>query len=95
MNDWWSRLTYTLSGFGGLFSGSGILGFFGDFSVYEWGFLIGLIASVSLGVMTYRLNRREQMKRTRILERYFSHHSISEHDIENIVKVTEQSPKDL
>lgn len=27
MNDWWSRLTYALSGFGGLFSGSGILGF--------------------------------------------------------------------
>lgn len=95
MNDWWSRLTYALSGFGGLFSGSGILGFFGDFSVYEWGFLVWLIASVSLGVMTYRLNRREQMKRTRILERYFSRHPISERDIENIVKVTEQSPKDL
>ncbi|EOY8494192.1 TPA: potassium channel protein [Providencia stuartii] len=95
MNDLYSRLSYTFSGFGGFFSGSGILGFFGDFSIYEWGFLIGLIASISLGVMTYQLNRREQMKRTRILERYFSRHPISERDIENIVKVTEKSPKDL
>ncbi|MTC61011.1 potassium channel protein [Providencia rustigianii] len=95
MSDWYSRLSYTLSGFGSFFSGSGILGFFGDFSLYEWGFLAGLIASISLGVLTYRLNRREQIKRTRILERYFSRHPITERDIQNIVRVTEQSPKDL
>ncbi|MDD9341758.1 MAG: potassium channel protein [Providencia heimbachae] len=95
MSEFYSKLTYALSVISGFFSGSGFLGFFGDFSIYEWGFLAGLMASVSLGILTYRLNKREQMKRTRILERYFDRHPVSEKDVTNIIKASAQSPKDL
>lgn len=95
MGEWYSKLTYTLSAISGFFSGTGILGFLGDFSIYEWGFLAGLIVSISLGVLTYRLNRREQIKRTRILERYFAKHPVTEKDVRNIVKASAQSPKDI
>ncbi|MEX9781108.1 MULTISPECIES: potassium channel protein [Providencia] len=91
MGEWYSKLTYTLSAIGGFFSSSGFLG---DFSVYEWGFLAGLVASISLGVMTYRLNRREQMKRTRILAK-IARYSVNGKDVESIIKASVQSPKDL
>ncbi|EAT9988589.1 hypothetical protein SB01_22465, partial [Salmonella enterica] len=34
----------------------------------DWGFIIGVAFSIILGVLTYRLNKREQMKRTKILQ---------------------------
>ncbi|MCW7550918.1 phage holin family protein [Photorhabdus sp. APURE] len=50
------------------YGSAGLVAFFAGLSLYEWGFLIGVFASVALGIMTYLLNRREQMKRTRILQ---------------------------
>ncbi|MEJ4015732.1 hypothetical protein RPM93_25810, partial [Salmonella enterica subsp. enterica serovar Oranienburg] len=37
-------------------------------SLQDWGFIIGVAFSIILGVLTYRLNKREQMKRTKILQ---------------------------
>ncbi|MGU6928307.1 hypothetical protein ACV2FZ_23595, partial [Salmonella enterica subsp. enterica serovar Cubana] len=42
--------------------------FFASLSLQDWGFIIGVAFSIILGVLTYRLNKREQMKRTKILQ---------------------------
>ncbi|MDE9435328.1 hypothetical protein KKI95_05080 [Xenorhabdus bovienii] len=57
--DKYSHATYACASTTAIFSG---------FSLYEWGFLLGAFASISLGILTYRLNRREQVKRTLILK---------------------------
>jgi hypothetical protein len=41
---------------------------FASLSLQDWGFIIGVAFSITLGVLTYRLNKREQMKRTKILQ---------------------------
>ncbi|MBP6518327.1 hypothetical protein [Shewanella sp.] len=56
-----SRLTYFFATVGAFFSG---------FTLYEIGFLFGLIVSVVLGVLNYLLNRRSQQKRTEIWADY-------------------------
>lgn len=53
------------------YGSAGLLAFFASLSLQEWGFLIGVAFSILLGVLTYRLNRREQMKRTQILQDIF------------------------
>lgn len=58
MNDSYSNATCWLAG---------ISAFFAGLTLQDWGFIIGLPVSIALGVLTYRLNRREQMKRTQIL----------------------------
>ncbi|MDE9445193.1 hypothetical protein KKJ04_06140 [Xenorhabdus bovienii] len=57
--DKYSHATYACASITAIFSG---------LSLYEWSFLLGAFASISLGILTYQLNRREQMKRTLILK---------------------------
>ncbi|OCC86952.1 hypothetical protein [Shigella sonnei] len=47
---------------------AGLAAFFASLSLQDWGFIIGVAFSIILGVLTYRLNKREQMKRTKILQ---------------------------
>jgi len=47
---------------------AGLAAFFASLSLQDWGFIIGVAFSIALGVLTYRLNRREQMRRTKILQ---------------------------
>jgi len=61
MNELNSKLTYFFAAVGAFFSG---------FTLYEVGFLVGLIASVVLGLLNYLLNRRSQQKRTAIWADY-------------------------
>ncbi|MDR0217651.1 MAG: phage holin family protein [Enterobacteriaceae bacterium] len=57
--DKYSHATYACASTTAILSG---------LSLYEWSFLLGAFASITLGILTYRLNRREQMKRTLILK---------------------------
>ena len=50
------------------YGSAGLAAFFASMSLQDWGFVIGVAFSIALGVLTYRLNRREQMKRTSILQ---------------------------
>ncbi|ECZ2976801.1 hypothetical protein F7S78_25980 [Salmonella enterica] len=50
------------------YGSAGLAAFFASLSLQDWGFIIGVAFSIILGVLTYRLNRREQMKRTKILQ---------------------------
>ncbi|MGK0705144.1 hypothetical protein ACSFCW_16930 [Yokenella regensburgei] len=50
------------------YGSAGLVAFFASLSLQDWGFIIGVAFSISLGVLTYRLNKREQMKRTKILQ---------------------------
>lgn len=93
MDELYSRLTYLFSVAAGTFSGLSL--YLGELSLYEWGFLAGVIASILLGVLTYRLNKREQMKRTRIFELYFDPTKVSVEDARQIAKASQASPKDL
>ena len=49
------------------YGSAGLVAFFASLSLQDWGFIIGVAFSIILGVFTYRLNKREQEKRTRIL----------------------------
>jgi hypothetical protein len=59
MDDRYSNASY---------GSAGLAAFFASLSLQDWGFIIGVGFSIALGVLTYRLNRREQMKRTSILQ---------------------------
>ncbi|KAA6516726.1 hypothetical protein E5A44_25635, partial [Salmonella enterica subsp. enterica serovar Lubbock] len=50
------------------YGSAGLAAFFASLSLHDWGFIIGVAFSIILGVLTYRLNKREQMKRTKILQ---------------------------
>ncbi|HFV7182200.1 TPA: hypothetical protein ACPVJP_004705 [Escherichia coli] len=50
------------------YGSAGLTAFFASLSLQDWGFIIGVAFSIILGVLTYRLNKREQMKRTKILQ---------------------------
>ena len=50
------------------YGSAGLAAFFASLSLQDWGFIIGVALSIILGVLTYRLNKREQMKRTKILQ---------------------------
>ncbi|EAA1589460.1 hypothetical protein DL997_07085 [Shigella sonnei] len=50
------------------YGSAGLAAFFASLSLQDWGFIIGVAFSIILGVLTYRLNKREQMKRTKILQ---------------------------
>lgn len=50
------------------YGSAGLAAFFASMSLQDWGFVIGVAFSIALGILTYRLNRREQMKRTNILQ---------------------------
>lgn len=52
----------------GSYASAGLAAFFASLSLQDWGFIIGVAFSIILGVLTYRLNRQEQMKRTKILQ---------------------------
>jgi len=47
---------------------AGLAAFFASLSLQDWGFIIGVAFRIALGDLPYRLNRREQMKRTKILQ---------------------------
>ena len=51
------------------YGSAGLAAFFASLSLQDWGFIIGVAFSIILGVLTYRLNKREQMKRTKILDK--------------------------
>lgn len=59
MDERYSRASY---------GSAGLTAFFASLSLQDWGFIIGVAFSIILGVLTYRLNKREQMKRTKILQ---------------------------
>ncbi|MCB5308356.1 phage holin family protein [Yersinia massiliensis] len=59
MDGLYSKLTY---------GGAGVTSLFAALSLQDWGFIIGVVAGVIFTGLTYRLNRREQTKRTRILQ---------------------------
>lgn len=63
-SDIYERVSYWLAGIGFVLSG---------LSLYAWGFLIGVFISSLLGILTYRMNKREQQKRTRLLEMSLQH----------------------
>ncbi|EPX8516471.1 TPA: hypothetical protein ACYEL9_004926 [Escherichia coli] len=50
------------------YGSAGLAAFFASLSLQDWSFIIGVAFSIILGVLTYRLNKREQMKRTKILQ---------------------------
>ncbi|EKN3611442.1 TPA: hypothetical protein RV156_002653 [Yersinia enterocolitica] len=54
-----------------VYGSAGLTAFFASLSLQDWGFVIGVGFSIILGVLTYRLNRREQRKRTQILQDIF------------------------
>jgi hypothetical protein len=70
---------------------SGLIAFFSGLSLYEWGFLIGVFASILLGILTYLLNRREQKKRTQILQYILERHASPE----TLAEIVTRSPKDF
>lgn len=53
------------------YGSAGLTAFFASLSLQYWGFVIGVGFSIILGVLTYCLNRREQRKRTQILQDIF------------------------
>lgn len=59
MDERYSNATY---------GSAGLAAFFASLSLQDWGFIVGVVFSITLGVLTYRLNKREQMKRTKILQ---------------------------
>ena len=59
MDERYSNATY---------GSAGLAAFFASLSLQDWGFIIGVAFSIIFGVLTYRLNRREQMKRTKVLQ---------------------------
>lgn len=50
------------------YGSAGLTAFFAGLSLYEWGFLIGVVFSILLGFFTLFINWREQRKRTRLFE---------------------------
>ncbi len=90
--DLYERVSYWLAGIGFVLSG---------LSLYAWGFLIGVFISSLLGILTYRMNKREQQKRTRLLEmslQHFTDHPADENAknaVATLVRASARSPKDL
>ncbi|MGJ7325490.1 hypothetical protein ABM057_19515 [Morganella morganii] len=88
----YERVSYWLAGIGFVLSG---------LSLYAWGFLIGVFISSLLGILTYRMNKREQQKRTRLLEMSLQHlinHPADERAKEAVAALagaSARSPKDL
>ncbi|ENS5446318.1 hypothetical protein F9879_16950 [Morganella morganii] len=88
----YERVSYWLAGIGFVLSG---------LSLYAWGFLIGVFISSLLGILTYRMNKREQQKRTRLLEMSLQHlinHPADENAKEVVATLagaSARSPKDL
>ncbi|EBR0130131.1 hypothetical protein B5724_05355 [Morganella morganii] len=88
----YERVSYWLAGIGFVLSG---------LSLYAWGFLIGVFISSLLGILTYRMNKREQQKRTRLLEMSLQHlinHPADEsakEAVATLVRASSRSPKDL
>ncbi|HCR3556839.1 TPA: hypothetical protein ON737_002911 [Morganella morganii] len=88
----YERVSYWLAGIGFVLSG---------LSLYAWGFLIGVFISSLLGILTYRMNKREQQKRTRLLEMSLQHlinHPADESAKEVVATLagaSARSPKDL
>ncbi|KLU14802.1 MULTISPECIES: HP1 family phage holin [Xenorhabdus] len=81
-DDKYSHATYGISG---------LIAFFTGLSLYEWGFLIGVFASILLGTLTYLLNRREQKKRTQILQHILERSASPE----TLSEIISHSPKDV
>ena len=90
--DIYDRVSYWLAGAGFVLSG---------LSLYAWGFLIGVFISSLLGILTYSLNRREQLKRTRLLEMSVQHlinhpaDDSAKEAVTTLIRASARSPKDL
>ncbi|CEE92365.1 conserved hypothetical protein; putative exported protein [Xenorhabdus nematophila str. Anatoliense] len=86
--DKYSHATYTCASTTAIFSG---------LSLYEWSFILGAFASITLGILTYRLNRREQMKRTLILKNILENLEIepTSKPAKIVSELIHQTPKDL
>ncbi len=52
------------------YGSAGLTAFFASLSLHEWGFLIGMVFSIILGLATFFMNWREQRKRTRLFEEF-------------------------
>ncbi|CAG9412230.1 MULTISPECIES: phage holin [Providencia] len=79
-------LSYWLAGLGLFFSG---------LSLYEWVALVGVVASILLGVATFVVNAYHQAKRTRLMEMYLSHTDKPDETVNKMVSVSSKLPKDL
>ncbi|MBD2811102.1 hypothetical protein ID853_09465 [Xenorhabdus sp. Vera] len=86
--DKYSHATYTCASITAIFSG---------LSLYEWSFILGAFASITLGILTYLLNRREQMKRTLILKNILENLELepASKSTKIVSELIKQAPKDL
>ncbi|PHM46344.1 bacteriophage protein [Xenorhabdus mauleonii] len=86
--DKYSHATYACVSTTAIFSG---------LSLYEWSFILGVFASICLGVLTYRLNRQEQMKRTLILKNILENLELepASKSSKIVSELINQAPKEL
>lgn len=78
------------------YGSAGLTAFFASLSLFEWGFIIGMGFSMVLGVLTYLLNRREQVKRTRMLQSIIDRTAPDKHsDVQVIGDLLTKAPKDI
>ncbi len=88
MDERYSNATY---------GSAGLAAFFASLSLQDWGFIIGVAFSIVLGVLTYRLNKREQMKRTKILQDILTktHASNPSATARVIADLSQKAPKEI
>ncbi len=79
------------------YGSAGLAAFFASLSLQDWGFIIGVAFSIILGVLTYRLNKREQMKRTKILQDILSKTGVKNPSAtaQVIADLSQKAPKEI
>lgn len=78
------------------YGSAGLTAFFASLSLFEWGFIIGMGFSMVLGILTYLLNRREQVKRTRMLQAIIDRTDPRKgSDLQTIGALLTNAPKDI
>ncbi len=79
------------------YGSAGLTAFFASLSLYEWGFLIGMVFSIILGLATFFMNWREQRKRTRLFEEFVRHVDPQNPTkmLKNLTELMVKVPKDI
>lgn len=75
------------------FAGLGL--FFSGLSLYEWAALIGVIASILLGIANFAVATHYKAKQTRLMEKYLSYSDKSDEAASKVISVSTKFPKDL
>lgn len=81
-----TQSSYWLAGLGLFFSG---------LSLYEWAALIGVVASILLGIANFAVAIHYKAKQTRLMEKYLSHPDKSDEAASKVISVSTKFPKDL